>query len=313
MSFTTSFNDPDGDTGKDTQFYSMLGTRAIWHKGWKAAAAVTPAAPNAWLLSPAAPGALRHRQGPKRVSRPRRPRTRPTTRTDRAVARRSRQVPSTAVGVPLPGAAYSRPSGRSSPSPVTGTSTIPAAAKYPSPSPPMSGTAPTRLLRNWRSTTPKRPGFCFPGRSLRWARPLPEDGILKYVYNFAGLEEQMIVAELNHSPPVTSSCPCPSGKKARACLPKAPSRCTSVTKPSAPPKSFPMLQVLAGRRGTRRWTRRRRARNRRLSRHHAMDVHRRNHKTSRHRRERRTLRRPGPRSRRHVCPRIASHRSGASS
>ncbi len=47
VSFTTSFSDPEGDTGKETQFYSMLGTRAIWHKGWKAAA-VTPAAPNAW-------------------------------------------------------------------------------------------------------------------------------------------------------------------------------------------------------------------------------------------------------------------------
>ena len=34
-------------TGKQTQFYSMLGTRAIWHEGWKAAA-VSPAAPDAW-------------------------------------------------------------------------------------------------------------------------------------------------------------------------------------------------------------------------------------------------------------------------
>ena len=32
---------------KKTQFYSMLGTRAIWHKGWKAATAV-PAAPESW-------------------------------------------------------------------------------------------------------------------------------------------------------------------------------------------------------------------------------------------------------------------------
>jgi len=34
-------------TDKQTQFYSMGGTRAIWHQGWKAAA-ISPAAPDAW-------------------------------------------------------------------------------------------------------------------------------------------------------------------------------------------------------------------------------------------------------------------------
>ena len=49
-------------TGKETQFYSMLGTRAIWHKGWKAATAV-PAAPDVvGRLPPAALGAVRHRR-----------------------------------------------------------------------------------------------------------------------------------------------------------------------------------------------------------------------------------------------------------
>lgn len=47
VSFRRSLADPAADTGKQTQFFSMLGTRAIWHQGWKAAA-VTPAAPNAW-------------------------------------------------------------------------------------------------------------------------------------------------------------------------------------------------------------------------------------------------------------------------
>ena len=46
-SFVASFADAKADTGKQTQFYSMLGTRGIWHNGWKAAT-VTPAAPNAW-------------------------------------------------------------------------------------------------------------------------------------------------------------------------------------------------------------------------------------------------------------------------
>ena len=38
VSFGATFDDPEGKTGKQTQFYSMGGTRAIWHQGWKAAA-----------------------------------------------------------------------------------------------------------------------------------------------------------------------------------------------------------------------------------------------------------------------------------
>jgi arylsulfatase len=47
VSFASSFADPDAKTGKQTQFFSMLGTRAIWHQGWKAAA-VASAAPAGW-------------------------------------------------------------------------------------------------------------------------------------------------------------------------------------------------------------------------------------------------------------------------
>jgi arylsulfatase A-like enzyme len=47
ISFTATFDDPGAQTGKQTQFYSMLGTRAIWHKGWKAST-LSPASPNSW-------------------------------------------------------------------------------------------------------------------------------------------------------------------------------------------------------------------------------------------------------------------------
>jgi arylsulfatase A-like enzyme len=47
VSFAATFEDADAQTGKQTQFYSMGGTRAIWSKGWKAAA-LSPAAPDAW-------------------------------------------------------------------------------------------------------------------------------------------------------------------------------------------------------------------------------------------------------------------------
>ena len=47
VSFKYCLDDAVAPTQKETQFYSMLGTRAIWHKGWKAATAV-PAAPESW-------------------------------------------------------------------------------------------------------------------------------------------------------------------------------------------------------------------------------------------------------------------------
>jgi arylsulfatase len=47
ISFAAAFDDPGAKTGKQTQFYSMGGTRAIWHDGWKAAA-ISNAAPDNW-------------------------------------------------------------------------------------------------------------------------------------------------------------------------------------------------------------------------------------------------------------------------
>jgi arylsulfatase A-like enzyme len=47
VSFAYSLDDGAAPTRKETQFYSMLGTRAIWHRGWKAVTAV-PAAPESW-------------------------------------------------------------------------------------------------------------------------------------------------------------------------------------------------------------------------------------------------------------------------
>ena len=47
VSFKYCLEDAEAPEQKETQFYSMLGTRAIWHKGWKAATAV-PAAPESW-------------------------------------------------------------------------------------------------------------------------------------------------------------------------------------------------------------------------------------------------------------------------
>lgn len=45
VSFKAALQDPSANTGKDTQFYTMLGTRGIWHDGWFANTvhAATPA------------------------------------------------------------------------------------------------------------------------------------------------------------------------------------------------------------------------------------------------------------------------------
>lgn len=47
VSFKAALADPKAETGKDTQFYTMLGTRGIWHKGWFANT-VHAASPSGW-------------------------------------------------------------------------------------------------------------------------------------------------------------------------------------------------------------------------------------------------------------------------
>lgn len=47
LSFKAALDDPNADTGKDTQFYEMLGTRGIWHNGWFANT-VHAATPSGW-------------------------------------------------------------------------------------------------------------------------------------------------------------------------------------------------------------------------------------------------------------------------
>src|SRR6202047_4954232 len=47
VSFKAALEDSAADTGKDTQFYTMLGTRGIWHKGWFANT-IHAATPSGW-------------------------------------------------------------------------------------------------------------------------------------------------------------------------------------------------------------------------------------------------------------------------
>jgi len=47
VSFKVTLDDPAAPTGKETQFYTMLGTRGVWHKGWFANT-VHAASPAGW-------------------------------------------------------------------------------------------------------------------------------------------------------------------------------------------------------------------------------------------------------------------------
>jgi arylsulfatase len=47
VSFKAALDNPKAKTAKETQFYTMLGTRGIWHRGWFANA-VHAAAPSGW-------------------------------------------------------------------------------------------------------------------------------------------------------------------------------------------------------------------------------------------------------------------------
>ncbi|MED5812737.1 arylsulfatase [Mycolicibacterium sp. 050232] len=47
VSFKVALDNPEAPTGKETQFYTMLGTRGIWHKGWFANT-VHAATPSGW-------------------------------------------------------------------------------------------------------------------------------------------------------------------------------------------------------------------------------------------------------------------------
>jgi len=159
ISFRATFADETAETRKETQFYSMLGTRAIWHRGWKAST-VTPAAPNAWGnfasqrwelfdtdndlsechdLADQHPEKLRELVAlwwRKRASTRR-------SRSNRAV--RSR---------------FSARNGRSSRSPAPSTSTTRAARRCPSRSHRTSATARTRLARRSTSRRRRRAACC---------------------------------------------------------------------------------------------------------------------------------------------------------
>ena len=144
---------------KQTQFYSMGGTRAIWHQGWKAAA-VSPSAPDMWARYATQRWELFDTaERPERVPRPRRRAPGEAAGADRAVVGRRPAATRRCRSRTATRSRSSPPSGRSSPSRATATSTTRAAPRSPSRSRRTSATAPTRSRSRSRST-PRRPAAC---------------------------------------------------------------------------------------------------------------------------------------------------------
>ena len=91
-SFKYSFDDAKAKTQKASQFYVMLGTRAIWRDGWKADAHPRRRAVGLGPLRRGQVGAVPRRRGPLRVPRPRRQAPRAARRAEGALALRGRPV-----------------------------------------------------------------------------------------------------------------------------------------------------------------------------------------------------------------------------
>ena len=80
VSMMSSFTAADAPSTRTTQFFSMLGTRGIWHDGWKAVT-THPAHRRVGQLRAGHLGALPRRHRPVRAARPRRGGARAARRT----------------------------------------------------------------------------------------------------------------------------------------------------------------------------------------------------------------------------------------
>ena len=180
------FDDADAETGKQTQFYSMGGTgRSGTRAGRPRGVAVR--ARHVGRLREAALGAVRHRERPERVPRPRRRAPGQAAGADRALV---------VGGGPLRRAPAREPRRRRDPhdrappareAARPATSTTRAAPRSRSRSPRTSATAPTRSRSRSTIDTAEAGGVLFAHGSRFGGHALYiKDRKLKYVYNFVG-------------------------------------------------------------------------------------------------------------------------------
>ena len=195
VSMRYSFDAAPLPSARETQFYSMLGSRSIWHDGWKAV--TTHPTLSGWGNFDKDTWELYHTdvdrselhdlaaEEPERLQRADQPLVRRGRRQRRLPARR----PLRAGDHPHAAAACSRRR-------ATATSTTPASPTCPSRRRSTSATAPTPSARSSTSRRAGAEGVLFAHGSRFGGHALyVKDNRLHYVYSFVGSLEQKIVAD----------------------------------------------------------------------------------------------------------------------
>jgi arylsulfatase A-like enzyme len=236
-SFKASLHDEKAK-GKQTQFYSMLGTRGIYHDGWKAAS-VTPAMPDAWAEFATQRWELFNTE------------TDPSECHDLAGQHPGKLQELVALWWSEAGKYNALPlESRTSveiltterpqlSKPRDSTSTTRAAKRCPRPSRSTSATAPTRSQPTSRSTQ-RRPGVCCSRTgAASAATPSMSRTASSSTTTTTSARWTSTSSRPSRSRPVTAGSRPPSRSRAPGCRPKAPSACTSTRRRSARARSRP--------------------------------------------------------------------------
>ena len=196
VSMRYSFDEGDAPTRKETQYYEMLGTRGIWHKGWKAVdrARAGPDRPGQVRRGPLA--ALPHRRGPLGGARRRRTASRQARGAQGALAGGSQEVRRPAADRPVD---LRVPASSSTPSPCRragSTPTTPARSEVPEASAANTINVSHRILAEVDFTPDAQGVIVAQGSRFGGFSLFVIDGKLTYVYNFLGIPpEQRIAAD----------------------------------------------------------------------------------------------------------------------
>ena len=157
---------------RQTQFYSMLGSRGIWHDGWKAI--TTHPTISGWCaLQRRRVGALPRRRRPLRAAQPRRRAPRQAPRDGQPLVRRGRRQRGLPARRPLGAGDPRRRRGRSCRRRATATSTSPTTPRCPRPRRSSSAAGPSSIGALVDLPDAGRPGRALrAGVAVRRPRPL---------------------------------------------------------------------------------------------------------------------------------------------
>ena len=233
VSLRSTFESDDVPTPKETGFFSMLGSRAIWHKGWKAVS-VHPTiagwgnfANDRWEL-------YHTDEDPTEIPRPGRRAAGQAPGDDQPLVPRGRQVPGPAAGGPDGGRGPDRPdqaAGRPAAGPVRllpgrGRGAGDGGGQHPQPE--------LQHRRRGRHRRPRTPaGCCSPTAPASAATPCTSRTASSSTSTTSWAATSRRSSPPGRSRPAGRCCRRRSSRRATACPPPARSRCSSTTSRSA--------------------------------------------------------------------------------